>query len=256
MSSNLIRVSSQSRREFLRRSAAAAAAVPALSIARLAHAAGSDVIRIGMIGCGGRCTGAAIDAMTADPATRLVAMTDPFLDRVKAKREVLSKAKPEQVRVDDDHCFCGLDGYRKVIESADYVLIACAAKFHPMDAKAAVEAGKHVFVEKPHRIDPWASRSCSKPPKLPRRRIWVFLSGLQSRFNAPHPRDHRSRARRPDWRHRGHRRELPPPLRGARTGPRTSANWSIQVGNQYRFAWLCGDDVPQSLVHNLDRAIR
>jgi len=111
MSSNPIRGVSQSRREFLKRSAVTAvAAAPALSIARAAHAAGSDVIRIGMIGCGGRCTGAAADAMTADPATRLVAMTDPFLDRVKAKREMLKKAKPEQVRVDDDHCFCGLDG--------------------------------------------------------------------------------------------------------------------------------------------------
>ena len=56
--------------------------------------------------------------------------------------------------VDDDHCFSELDGYKKVIESADVVLIACAAKFHPMYLKAAIEAGKHVFVEKPHGIDP------------------------------------------------------------------------------------------------------
>ncbi len=114
MSANATRGVSKSRRDFLKRSAAVAvAAAPAFGIARAAHAAGSDVIRIGMIGCGGRCAGAAADAMTADPATRLVAMTDPFLDRVKGKREALKKAKPGQVEVDDDHCFCGLDGRRR-----------------------------------------------------------------------------------------------------------------------------------------------
>lgn len=255
MNSNPTRSVSQSRREFLKRSAvAAAAAVPALSITRAAHAAGSDVIRIGMVGCGGRCAGAAVDAMTADPAVRLVAMTDPFIERVKAKRESLKKVKPEQVQVDDDHCFSGLDGYKKVIESVDYVLIACAAKFHSMYAKASVEAGKHTFVEKPHAIDPLGVKVILQAAEIAKQKNVGLLSGLQSRFNAP-IRETIERV------HDGQIGEIlsieENYLRGpyGRTErPKNLRELEIQVGNQYRFAWLCGDDVPQSLIHNLDRA--
>ncbi len=255
MNANPTRGVSQSRREFLRRSAvAAAAAAPALSIVRAAHAAGSDVIRIGMIGCGGRCSGAAVDAMTADPGMRLVAMTDPFIERVKAKRESLRKVKPEQVQVDDDHCFCRLDGYKKVIESVDYVLIACAAKFHPMYAKAAVEAGKHTFVEKPHAIDPLGVQVVLQAAEIAKKKSVGLLSGLQSRFTAS-IRETIERV------HDGQIGDVVAIeenyIRGpyGRTDrPKNLRELEIQLGNQYRFAWLCGDDVPQSLVHNLDRA--
>jgi hypothetical protein len=141
------------RRDFLKASAIGIGTVAGLSIVRSAHAAGSDTIRIGMVGCGGRCSGAAMDAMTADPGTRLVAMADLFADRLQNKRELLASGKPDQVTVDDEHCFVGLDAYKQVIDHVDVVLIACAAKFHPMYVKAAVDAGKHVFVEKPHAID-------------------------------------------------------------------------------------------------------
>ena len=107
-----------------------------------------------MVGCGSRCPGAAINAMNVDPGVRLVAMTDIFPDRVQSRRKMLKQQKPRQVQVDDAHCFSGLEGYRHVIESVDVVLIACAAKFHPFYLLAGVEAGKHVFVEKPHAIDP------------------------------------------------------------------------------------------------------
>ena len=107
-----------------------------------------------MIGCGGRCSGAAAESMDAGPDVKLVAMTDVFDDRVKNSRKSLKEQFPNQVIVDDAHCFHGLDGYRNVIESADVVLIACASKFHAMYSEAAIKAGKHVFVEKPHAIDP------------------------------------------------------------------------------------------------------
>ena len=107
------------------------AAVPAAALADLtvgpgAHAAGSDAIRIGVIGCGGRGAGAALNAMKADPGVRLVALCDLFADRVKAKLHSLKGQKPDQVAVDDAHCFVGFGGYRQVIESADAALIACA----------------------------------------------------------------------------------------------------------------------------------
>ena len=124
-----------SRREFLKTSMAVAAATASfggLSLTRGAHAAGSDVIRIGLIGCGSRGPGAAVNAMNVDPGVRLVAMTDVFADRVQNRREMLKKESPNQMAVDDAHCFSGLDGYKHVIQSADVVLIACSGKYHPV----------------------------------------------------------------------------------------------------------------------------
>src|SRR4030042_2279465 len=121
------------RRGFVRSSAAVAGGALArrLTIGEVAYAAGSDIIRVGMIGCGGRNAGAGAQALTADPGARLVAMCDIFMDRVKEKHRYLKEQKPGQVVVDDDHFFAGFDGYKRVIESADVVLIAHAAKFHP-----------------------------------------------------------------------------------------------------------------------------
>ena len=98
-----------SRRDFLKTSlaAAGAAAVGGLPLARSAHAAGSDVIRVGLIGCGHRGPGAARDAMEADRGVRLVAMTDIFPSHVAYQRGELKKLHPDQVQVDDAHCFPG-----------------------------------------------------------------------------------------------------------------------------------------------------
>jgi predicted dehydrogenase len=242
------------RREFLQRSAVlAAAAAPALSVARSAHAAGSDVIRVGMIGCGGRCSGAAMEAMQADPGVQLVAMCDLFADRVQSKRAILASQKPDQVAVDDEHCFVGLDGYQRVIDSVDVVLIACAAKFHPMYLRAAIEAGKHVFVEKPHAIDPAGIKVVAAACELARQKNLGVLSGLQSRF---HPAIRETIQRVID----GQIGEIISIEENFVRGPYGTTvrpeGWrelEVQYGNQYRFSWLCGDDVTQSLVHNLDR---
>src|SRR3974377_1327947 len=103
--------SAPSRREFLRKSAAGAAAVYGLSLARGAHAAGKEEIKIGMIGCGGRCSGAASESLKAGPFVKLVAMYDVFGDRLQAARNNLKKMYPDQVRVADDRCFTSFDGY-------------------------------------------------------------------------------------------------------------------------------------------------
>ena len=95
--------------------------VGSLDLARSAHAAGSDVIKVGMIGCGGRCSGAAGQALTADAGARLVAMCDIFRDRIEARRADLKKAHPDQVIVDDDHCFTGFQGFKQVIDASDVV---------------------------------------------------------------------------------------------------------------------------------------
>ncbi len=245
-----------SRREFLQTAVGTAAAttLAGLNLPPNAHAAGSDIIRVGMIGCGGRNTGAAAQALTADSGARLVAMCDILADRVRGRRNDLKAAKPAQVEVPDEHCFVGFDGYKKVIECSDIVVIANAAKFHPFHAKAAIEAGRHVFVEKPHGIDPYGIKTLKAACALAKQKKLSVASGLHSRH---HPGYIETVQRI----HDGAIGEivsieenfLRPPYGVYQRQPGLNeVQW--QCSTQYHFTWLSGDDVPQSLVHNLDRA--
>ncbi|MBK8978749.1 MAG: Gfo/Idh/MocA family oxidoreductase [Planctomycetes bacterium] len=251
MSSRQSDISPQpTRREFL----AASATVSAAAVCGV-HVAGSDTIRIGMVGSGGRCAGAAFNAMNVDAGVRLVAMCDLFLDRVHQKREALRVQKPDQVAVDDDHCFDGFDGYLKVIESVDVVLIANAAKFHPLHMRAALEAGKHVFVEKPHAIDPAGIRDVVEACRLAEEKKLCVVSGLHSRFD----RGYRATVEQV---HEGaigdvvaiEENYLRAPY-GLYARAEGMGEVAYQCSNQYHFHWLSGDDVPQSLIHNIDRSI-
>jgi len=246
-----------SRRDFLKTSASAVsgAALAGLAVEHGAFAAGSDVIKIGMVGCGGRCTGAAVNAMNVDPGVRLVGMCDLFLDRVQGKRRHLMKRKPKQVAVTDDRCFAGFDGFRRVIECVDVVLTACAAKFHPLHLKAAIEAGKHVFVEKPHAIDPRGVKTVIAACELAEKKRLSVVSGLQSRYDA----GYQETVKRI---HDGAIGDIVAIEENFLRGPyglyRRKAGLNevqYQCSNQYHFTWLSGDDVPQSLIHNVDRSL-
>jgi len=245
------------RRRFLKTSAAAVsgAAVAPLAIDRVAHAAGSDVITIGMVGCGGRCTGAAGDSMSVDPGVRLVAMCDIFLERVHNRRKQLKAKWGDRVAVDDDHCFAGFDGYKKVVAEADVVLIANAAKFHPLHMRAAIEAGKHVFVEKPHAIDPLGVKAVIAACELAEKKKLSVVSGLQSRFHT----GYQEAVKRIHDGAIGRIVAIEENFLRAPYGLVARAKGlnevEYQCSNQYHFTWLSGDDVPQSLVHNVDRSI-
>ena len=237
-----------SRREFLRGSAGV------LATGVGAFGAGTDVIRVGMIGAGGRCTEAAGQAMDADKGVRLVAIGDLLIDRAQEKRNALKVKWPDQVTATNDQCFGGFDAYRRVIELSDVVLIANAAKFHPLHMMAAIQAGKHVFVEKPHAIDPAGIKVVRAACELAAQKRLSVLSGLQSRF---HP-GYRETIQRV---HDGAIGQIiaieenflrAPYVLYPRKPGLTEVEW--QGSNQYHFHWLSGDDVPQSLVHNLDRA--
>lgn len=244
------------RRNFLKTSAvaASAAAVGTLELSRSAYAAGPDTLKVGMIGCGGRNAGAAVQALTADKGAQLVAMCDIFRDRIEAKRDEIKAQRAAQVAVDDAHYFTGFDGYKQVIEASDVVLIANAAKFHPLHAISAIRAGKHVFVEKPHGIDPRGVKLMQQACDLAKEKNLCIVSGLHSRF------------------HTGYQETIKRIQDGAigdvimieenflrapygvteRKPGHTELQW--QCSTQYHFRWLSGDDVPQSLVHNMDRA--
>ena len=237
------------RRDFLK---LAAGAVSTTALA--GYVAASDTIKVGVIGCGGRGEAAAMNAMNADKGLRIVAMGDIRLDRVQEKRAALKLKYPEQMAVDDDHCFKGFDAYKRVIESSDVVIIANAAKFHPFHLKAAIEAGKHVFVEKPHAIDPAGIRMVRAAPEMAAAKGLSVMSGLQSRY---HPGYQETMKRVHDgaigdivaiqetW--------LRPPYVMYQRAPGLT-EVEYQASNQYHFHWLCGDDVPQTLIHNLDRS--
>jgi myo-inositol 2-dehydrogenase / D-chiro-inositol 1-dehydrogenase len=256
MQSNASLPSTLTRRDFLKTStvAASAAAIGTLDLSRSVHAAGSEIIKVGMIGCGGRNSGAAGQALTADPGARLVAMCDILRERVEKARAAVKQAKGDQVAVDDAHCFAGFDGYKHVIEASDVVVIANAAKFHPFHAMAAIQAGKHVFVEKPHGIDPRSVKLMQQACDLAKEKKLCIVSGLQSRFHAGYI----ETVKRIQDGQIGNivtieENFLRPPYGVTERKPEYSElEW--QASTQYHFRWLSGDDVPQSLVHNLDRS--
>ena len=146
-----------SRRDFLKGTTAVAAGVAVasqISIARTAHAAGSDVIKAALIGCGGRGNGAIEDSMNADPAIKVIAVADAFEDRAKGTAKRLREKRTDRVDLPDDRVFFGLDAFEKAIAAgADLIITATPPGFRPMVYAAAIAAGKHVFMEKPCCVD-------------------------------------------------------------------------------------------------------
>lgn len=251
-------INPSNRRTFLKTTAAtaSAAAFGALNTQRFGYAAGDDVIKIGLIGCGGRGSAAANDALDAEPGIKLIAVGDIFPEKVQKTLEMLKERKPDQVAVDDDHCFVGFDAYQKVIDSGvDAVLIACTSIFHPKYMRAALEAGKHVFAEKPHAIDPPGVRFAKESFELAKQKKLCVVSGLVYRY-VPAFRETIKRI------HEGaigdivaiEENYLRTPYVLAPRQP-NDKEIEYQFRNWYHFSWLSGDDILQSLVHNLDKAL-
>ncbi len=245
----------KTRRDFLQSSLAAGAALAApLSLTRSVHAAGSDEIRIGVIGCGGRGSGAAVNAMNAGEDVRLVAMADLFADRVQGARKLLQQAKPNQVVVDEDRMFVGFDAYQQVIDCVDVVLIAAASHFHPMHLKAAIDAGKHVFCEKPHALDVPGLQIVKTACEEAERKGLSVVSGLCWRYDLG-VRETMKRVQD------GAIGEIVAIQEQYLTSPyivrERQPGWSeieYQFQNWYHFNWLSGDQTAQQLIHSIDKA--
>jgi len=251
------RSSAPSRRDFLLRSAAAGGCLAAgLSAAGPVHAAGSDVIRLGLVGCGGRGTGAAAQALRADPGARLVAVTDAFEDRLEASLANLKRQGDfaDRVVVDQDHRFTGFDGYQGVIASdVDAVLLATPPHFRPAQFRACIEAGKHVFAEKPVAVDAPGVRSVLETTELAKEKGLCVVSGLNGRY-APQLQEIIKRI------HDGAVGDVLA-LHAARYAggvwvrPRQPGmtDMEYQMRNWYYFTWLSGDFNVEQFVHQLDR---
>lgn len=247
-----------SRRTFLKQASAAAVGTglaAGLDLSRSAYAAGSDELKLGLIGCGGRGTGAAAQALTADKGTRLVAMGDAFPDRLSTSVNSLRQHREVGDRVDvaPSRRFVGFDAYQQVIASGvDVVLLATPPHFRPMHLKAAIDANKHVFAEKPVAVDPTGVRSVLETTELARKKNLGILSGLNGRYSF------RSQelVRRV---HEGAIGEIVA-LHTARYGsgvwvkPRQPGmtEMEYQMRNWYYFTWLSGDFNVEQFVHQLD----
>jgi predicted dehydrogenase len=143
-----------SRRDFIRTTTAATLGLSLGPMIPGAHAAGTDAIRIGLIGCGGRGTGAVLNAFDAADGVKLVAMGDAFADRLESSLSQISKDHAAQVDVPADRRFTGFDAYKSVLATdANYVILATPPGFRPIHLEAAIAAGKHIFTEKPVAVD-------------------------------------------------------------------------------------------------------
>src|SRR5438874_4841014 len=174
--------SAASRRDFLKTTAIAGtlAAIPN------AHAAGSDVLRVGLIGCGDRGTGAATQALAADSNVQLVAMADAFEDRLQHSLETLQKTEKvaAKLAVRPEHRFVGFNAYQELLGSGvDVVLLCTPPHFRPIHLRAAVEAGKHVFAEKPVAVDAPGVRSVLATCERAKAKGLSVVSGLGMRYD-------------------------------------------------------------------------
>ncbi len=252
----------QNRRQFLQQTSTAlagAALVSALPLTGRAKDITVDNIRIGLIGCGGRGSGAAAQALTADSNTELWAMGDVFreqIDKSHSSIEVQFKDKPGRVTVAEERKFVGLDAYQKVLASGiDLVVLATPGGFRPMLLKAAVEAGKHIFCEKPMAVDATGVRSVMESVKLAKEKKLALRAGFNMRFE-PAYEEAMKRI------HEGAIGDIVA-IYSTRLGNRLTRFDGIrkegqgdlewQLRNWHFFNWLSGDYIMEISVHSVDK---
>ena len=239
---------SASRREFLAASAVAVAAAPSI------YAAGDDLIKVGLIGCGDRGTGAAVNALQADKNVKLVAMADAFEDRLESSLGNLQKKQSVAAKVDvkPDAKFVGFDAYKEVIARCDVVLLCTPPQFRPLHLKAAVEAGKHVFAEKPVAVDAPGVRSVLASCAEAKKKNLSVVSGLCLRYDS----GFQESVKRI---HGGAIGDVVTlfanDYRGGRWEKKRQPDWTdmtYHMRNWYNFTWLSGDFNVEQHVHFLD----
>jgi myo-inositol 2-dehydrogenase/D-chiro-inositol 1-dehydrogenase len=261
---NAISSPESTRRQFIQKSGATVAGAmlisPALSSA--VYAQGSNTIKIGLIGCGGRGTGAAANALHAHPANKLVAMGDLFLDKILGTPQkkgsldnlILSEGK-DQIDVPKNRCFSGWDAYKGVIDASDVVLLATTPHFRPMHVEACLNAGKHIFCEKPVGVDARSVRKVMELSKAAEEKKINLVSGLCYRYD-------KYVKETMEQIHTGKIGEIVSINSNYLTGwlwnnPRLP-DWSdmeYQIRNWLYYTWASGDHVVEQHIHSLDKAL-
>jgi myo-inositol 2-dehydrogenase / D-chiro-inositol 1-dehydrogenase len=250
------RILSPSRRDFLKTSTAATIG---LGMMTNAHAAGSDSIKVGLVGCGGRGTGAAeniCEAAGTSYNVKIHAMGDVFADHLKNCREHVRNHElcKEKFDVTDDRCFVGFDAYQKVIDCCDLVMLATPPGFRPQHIEATIKAGKNLFAEKPVAVDGTGIRKVLAAYEEANKKGLSVVTGTQRRHQAGYlecmKKIHEGAigdivSARVYWN------------QGDIWAHKRQPGWSdteYQIRNWYHFLWLCGDHIVEQHVHNLDVA--
>jgi predicted dehydrogenase len=244
-----------SRRKFLENSSLAVAGSLAASVFPAgAHAAGNESLKVGLVGCGGRGSGAASQALKADSQVKLWAMADAFEDRLQNSLSSLQKIEDVAPKLDvpPERRFVGFDAYKEVIGCCDVVLLCTPPQFRPLQLEAAVAAGKHVFAEKPVAVDAPGMRRVLKTCEEAKAKNLSIVSGLCLRY---------------DWRFQETIKRIQDgqigkintlqanDYRGAIWVKPRQPEWSDmtwQMRNWYYFTWLSGDFNVEQHVHYLD----
>lgn len=250
-----------SRRQFLQSSSTAvvgSVVAPYVGLSTSLSGQNAETIRVGLVGCGGRGSGAANQAMKADSNIRLTAMGDVFPQRLQSSLNALKKEEPDKVDVDPEKQFIGLDAFQKVIDSGvDVVLLTTPPAFRPQHMKAAIEAGKHVFVEKPMATDATGLRSVMATVAEAKRKKLAVVAGFCWRYDY---------ARRELYKriHDGEIGDIrsiyatyytgpvnPAQPETQRTPDLTDLAWQLKYWQNY--VWLSGDSICEQAIHSVDK---
>jgi myo-inositol 2-dehydrogenase/D-chiro-inositol 1-dehydrogenase len=241
------------RRDFL---AAGAAVAGTLTLSSQLFAGGSSSINVGVIGCGGRGSGALRNVLDADKEAKLAAVCDLNESKAKSTYEAVKKRQGDRVMATDDNVYSGLDGFKKLLAQPDvnYIILATPPGFRPMHLEAAVAAGKHVFTEKPVAVDVAGIRKCLDVAKQAQTKGLKIAAGTQRRHQAGYI----------ETMKRLHDGEWGEILSGRvywngttpwdHPRPKGMNDTRYQLHNWYHFVWLCGDHIVEQHVHNLDVA--
>jgi myo-inositol 2-dehydrogenase/D-chiro-inositol 1-dehydrogenase len=242
---------SDTRRTFLKTTAAA----PLLAAG--AFAAPGGTLRVGLVGCGGRGTGAASEALQSDPNVKLVAMCDVFMDRLDESLKNLSSKKVLNGKIDvpQDRKFTDFDGYKKLLDCVDVVLLCTPPGFRPQHLRDAIQAGKHVFCEKPVAVDAPGVRSVIETAKLAKEKNLSLCSGFCYRYEQ----GKRETVKRI---HDGmigdvaamHITYLTSPIWFRKERDKCASEMEYQMRNWYYYTWLSGDFIVEQHCHNMDKA--
>lgn len=248
------------RREFIKKTGTAAGVIAAGFPGIISAQTVTNALKVGVIGCGGRGTGAAAQALNADPNNELTAVADLEEAIVERAAGRLRKSERFGTRVKIDHAFFGLDAYEKVINSGvDVVLLATPPGFRPQHLTAAVNANKHVFCEKPCATDSPGVREVMAAQKLAQTKNLALVSGFCWRYNnmiqeaIQQLKD--GAIGRPVAHYTTYYTNPVKPIPPESERPAGMSDIEWQIRNWYNFVWLSGDSLVEQAVHNADKAM-
>ncbi len=255
------------RRDFVKKTAmglGGMAMLGSLPLSASAYVGGTGEIKVGVIGCGGRGTGAAVQALSTKQNVKLVAMADAFRDNLDKSYKGITSQEfkdytggttvdiKQKVDVPEANKFVGFDAYKKVIPLVDVVIIATPPGFRPIHFEAAINAGKHVFMEKPLATDGPGVRKVLKAAEMAKKKKLNVVVGLQRRYQLIYQK----------WVELMHAGAIGD-IVASRVYWNSGGVWvrerkpgqtemEYQMRNWYYFNWLCGDHIAEQHIHNLD----